>query len=105
MSGRDALMSLVVYVALGLIAGFIASKLVGKSGGSRAVNLMVGAVAAFVGGLLFTHQDTGVWELEIYGLVAAALAATVVLFAFQADRWVVDESSAPPEVDETRRPT
>ncbi len=47
-------MSILAWIVLGLIAGFIASKLVNRSGGSLVLDLLLGVVGAFVGGFLFT---------------------------------------------------
>ena len=45
-------MSIVAWLILGLISGFIASKLVNKSGEGMIIDIVLGIVGAFVGGFL-----------------------------------------------------
>ena len=47
-------MSIVVWVVLGLIAGFIASKIVNRSGEGLVMDVVLGVVGALVGGFLFS---------------------------------------------------
>jgi uncharacterized membrane protein YeaQ/YmgE (transglycosylase-associated protein family) len=78
-------MSFVAWIILGLISGFIASKLVNKTGEGLVLDIVLGVVGAFVGGWLFsTFGMAGVTGLNIYSLVVAALGAIVVLVVYHA---------------------
>lgn len=78
-------MSILAWIVLGLIAGFIASKLVTRSGGSLVVDLLLGVVGAFVGGFLFTRFGAaGVTGFNIYSILVATIGAVVVLFIYHA---------------------
>ena len=73
-------MSILAWVVLGLVAGFIASKLVNRSGGSLVLDLLLGIVGAVVGGFLFNQFGAGgVSGLNLYSLLVATLGAIVVL--------------------------
>jgi uncharacterized membrane protein YeaQ/YmgE (transglycosylase-associated protein family) len=81
----DYLMSILAWIVLGLIAGFIASKLVNRSGGSLVLDLLLGVVGAFVGGFLFTRFGAaGVTGLNLYSILVAIIGAVVVLFIYHA---------------------
>ena len=78
-------MSVIAWIILGLIAGFIASKLVNRTGGSLVLDLLLGVVGAFVGGFLFTRFGAaGVTGLNIYSILVAIVGAVVVLFIYHA---------------------
>lgn len=76
-------MSILAWVVLGVIAGFIASKLVNKTGSGLVVDLLLGIVGAVVGGFLFNQfGHAGVTGLNLYSLLVATLGAAVVLIVF-----------------------
>jgi len=78
-------MSVLAWIVLGLIAGFIASKLVNRSGGNLLLDLVLGVVGAFVGGFLFTRFGAaGVTGLNLYSFLVAIVGAVVVLFIYHA---------------------
>jgi uncharacterized membrane protein YeaQ/YmgE (transglycosylase-associated protein family) len=78
-------MSILAWIVLGLIAGFVASKLVNKSGGGLIADLVLGVVGAFVGGFLFTRFGAaGVSGLNLYSILVAIIGAVVVLFIYHA---------------------
>jgi len=78
-------MSILAWIVLGLIAGFIASKVVTRSGGSLILDLLLGVVGAFVGGFLFTRFGAaGVTGFNIYSILVATIGAVVVLFIYHA---------------------
>jgi uncharacterized membrane protein YeaQ/YmgE (transglycosylase-associated protein family) len=78
-------MSVLAWIVLGLIAGFIASKLVNRTGGNLLLDLILGVVGAFVGGFLFTRFGAaGVTGLNIYSILVAIIGAVVVLFIYHA---------------------
>ena len=78
-------MSILAWVILGLVAGFIASKLVSRSGGSLIMDLILGLVGALVGGFVFNQFGaSGVSGLNLYSLLVAAIGAVVVLAIYHA---------------------
>ena len=78
-------MSVLAWIVLGLIAGFIASKLVNRTGGNLLLDMVLGVVGAFVGGFLFTRFGAaGVTGLNIYSILVAIIGAVVVLFIYHA---------------------
>ena len=78
-------MSILAWIVLGLIAGFIASKIVNRSGGNLVLDLLLGVVGSFVGGYLFTRfGGPGVSGLNIMSIVVATVGAIVVLLIYHA---------------------
>lgn len=76
-------MSVIGWVILGLIAGFVASKIVNRSGEGLLLDIVLGVIGAVVGGWLFnTFGMSGVTGLNIYSLVVATIGAVVVLFVY-----------------------
>ena len=76
-------MSILAWIVLGLIAGFIASKLVNRTGSGIVMDLLLGVVGGFVGGFLFTRFGAaGVTGLNLYSILVATLGAVVVLFIY-----------------------
>ena len=76
-------MSIIAWLVLGLIAGFIASRIVNKQGEGLVLNIVLGIVGAFVGGWVFSlFGMSGVTGLNIYSLLVAVLGAVVVLFIY-----------------------
>ena len=78
-------MSFIAWIILGLISGFIASKVVNRTGEGVLLDIILGIVGAFVGGWLFnTFGRVGVTGLNIYSMVVAAIGAIVVLVIYHA---------------------
>ena len=78
-------MSILAWIVLGLIAGFIASKVVNRSGGSLILDLVLGVVGAFVGGFLFTRfGGPAVDGLNLMSILVATVGAIVVLVLYHA---------------------
>jgi len=48
------LMSIIVWLFIGLVAGFLGSKLVNKSGDGLVLDIILGLVGSLVGGFLFS---------------------------------------------------
>jgi uncharacterized membrane protein YeaQ/YmgE (transglycosylase-associated protein family) len=73
-------MSILAWLLLGLIAGFIASKIVNRSGNGLLLDIVLGVVGAFVGGWLFNQfGNSGVSGFNLYSLLVATIGAIVVL--------------------------
>ncbi|PYM87963.1 MAG: GlsB/YeaQ/YmgE family stress response membrane protein [Candidatus Rokuibacteriota bacterium] len=80
-------MSIISWVVLGLIAGFIGSKLVNKTGEGFFLDIALGIVGAVVGGWLFSLFGMhGVTGLNIYSLIVAVVGAVVLLVVYHAIR-------------------
>lgn len=73
-------MSIIAWIILGLIAGFIGSKIVNKTGEGLVIDLILGVVGALVGGFLFNQFGAaGVTGLNLYSLVVAVVGAVILL--------------------------
>ena len=82
-------MSFIAWIVLGLIAGFIASKLVNRTGEGFFLDILLGIVGAVAGGWLFgLFGMHGVTGLNIYSLVVAIVGAVVLLVLYHAVRGV-----------------
>jgi len=82
-------MSILAWIILGLLAGFIGSKLVNKQGEGLILDIVLGVVGAVVGGWLFNRFGAaGVTGLNLYSLLVAVIGAVVVLFVYHAIRRV-----------------
>jgi uncharacterized membrane protein YeaQ/YmgE (transglycosylase-associated protein family) len=78
-------MSFLAWIVLGLVAGFIASKLVNKSGEGMLLDIVLGIVGAVVGGWLFnTFGMTGVTGFNLYSIVVAVIGAVGLLIVYHA---------------------
>lgn len=78
-------MSIIAWIILGLVAGFIGSKIVNKSGEGIVVDIILGIVGAIVGGFVFSYFGAqGVDGLNIYSLVVAVVGAIIVLVLYHA---------------------
>jgi uncharacterized membrane protein YeaQ/YmgE (transglycosylase-associated protein family) len=78
-------MSIIGWLVLGLIAGFIGSKLVNKTGEGLVLDIVLGVVGAVVGGFLFTRFGAaGVTGFNLYSMFVAVVGAVVVLVLYHA---------------------
>lgn len=78
-------MSFIVWILLGLIAGFIASKIINKQGEGLFLDIVLGVIGAVVGGWVFhIFGMSGVTGLNIYSLIVAVIGAVVVLVVYHA---------------------
>ena len=83
-------MSIFAWIILGLVAGFIGSKIVNKRGEGLVLDLVLGIVGAIAGGWLFnTFGASGVTGLNLYSLMVAVVGAIVVLVVYHAVRRAV----------------
>jgi uncharacterized membrane protein YeaQ/YmgE (transglycosylase-associated protein family) len=74
-------MPIVAFILLGLISGFIASKLVNHSGEGIVIDIVLGVVGAVVGGFLFSLVGiSGISGLNLWSMVVAVFGAVVVLW-------------------------
>ena len=76
-------MSIIGWILLGLIAGFIASKIVNSEGQGLWLDIVLGIVGAVVGGFLFSiFGATGITGFNIYSLIVAIIGSVVVLWLY-----------------------
>lgn len=78
-------MSIIAWIILGLVAGFIASKIVYKSGSGLLMDIVLGIIGAIAGGVIFRFFGAaGVTGFNIYSLVVAVIGAVIVLWIYHA---------------------
>ena len=78
-------MSILAWIILGLVAGFIGSKIVNRSGQGVVLDIVLGIVGAIVGGFIFDAVgQVGVTGLNLYSLIVAVIGAIVVLVVYHA---------------------
>lgn len=76
-------MSIIAWIILGLIAGYIGSRIVGKEGQGLWLNLALGILGAIVGGFIFSALGIGgVTGLNIYSIIVAIIGSVVVLWLY-----------------------
>jgi uncharacterized membrane protein YeaQ/YmgE (transglycosylase-associated protein family) len=88
MTGQNGeTMSFLAWIVLGLVAGFIASKLVNHRGEGVVLDILLGVVGAFIGGWLFhIFGAHGVSGLNVYSLFVAVIGSVVLLVLYHAVR-------------------
>ncbi|HZS07313.1 MAG TPA: GlsB/YeaQ/YmgE family stress response membrane protein [Blastocatellia bacterium] len=80
-------MSIFAWIVLGLIAGFIGSKIVNKTGEGVLLDIVLGIVGAIFGGWLFnTFGMAGVTGLNLWSLLVAVIGAVLFLVIYHALR-------------------
>jgi uncharacterized membrane protein YeaQ/YmgE (transglycosylase-associated protein family) len=78
-------MSILAWIVLGLIAGFIGSKIVNRTGEGIILDIVLGIVGAVVGGFLFhLFGAQGVTGLNLWSLLVAVVGAVVFLLVYHA---------------------
>jgi uncharacterized membrane protein YeaQ/YmgE (transglycosylase-associated protein family) len=78
-------MGVLSWIILGLIAGFIGSKIVNKTGSGMVMDIVLGIVGAIVGGYLATLAGNGgVTGVNIYSIIVAVVGAVIVLLVYRA---------------------
>jgi uncharacterized membrane protein YeaQ/YmgE (transglycosylase-associated protein family) len=78
-------MSLVALIVVGLIAGFIASKIINKSDEGLALDLALGVAGAGIAGWLFnTFATADGSSFSVYGVIAAIVGAVALQFVYRA---------------------
>ncbi len=78
-------MSLLAWVVLGLLAGFIGSKLVNKRGEGLILDIVLGIVGAIAGGFVFNAVGApGVSGLNFYSLFVAVVGSVLLLVLYHA---------------------
>jgi uncharacterized membrane protein YeaQ/YmgE (transglycosylase-associated protein family) len=78
-------MGVISWIILGLIAGFIASKIVNRTGSGLILDLVLGMVGAAVGGFIFSglFGMSGVTGLNIWSIIVSVIGAAIVLWVYE----------------------
>jgi uncharacterized membrane protein YeaQ/YmgE (transglycosylase-associated protein family) len=78
-------MGIIAWIVLGLIAGFIASKIVNHSGSGVIMDIVLGVIGAMAGGLVFSFFGAvGVTGFNIYSLLVSVVGAVLVRWIYHA---------------------
>ena len=78
-------MGIFSWIILGLIAGFIGSKIVDSEGQGFWLNIALGIIGALVGGFLFSFfGSSGVTGLNVWSMIVAIVGSVVVLLVYNA---------------------
>ena len=76
-------MSIIGWIILGLIAGFIASKIVNNTGQGVILDIVLGIVGAVVGGWVFAQFGYGgVDGFNIWSMFVSVVGAIIVLWIY-----------------------
>jgi uncharacterized membrane protein YeaQ/YmgE (transglycosylase-associated protein family) len=78
-------MGVISWIILGLIAGFIASKIVNRTGSGLILDLVLGMIGAAVGGFIFSglFGMSGVTGLNIWSIIVSVIGAAIVLWVYE----------------------
>ena len=78
-----------IWIVVSGIAGFVASKIINKSGSGLLMDVLLGIVGGFVGGLIVNHVPTlaklggaGGMSGFVVEIVVAILGAMLVIFVY-----------------------
>jgi uncharacterized membrane protein YeaQ/YmgE (transglycosylase-associated protein family) len=83
-------MSLLAWIVLGLLAGFIASKIVNRQGSGWLADIVLGVIGAVAGGALFrVFGVSGVSGVNLHSLIVAICGAVAVLLVYHLIRRAV----------------
>ena len=78
-------MGIIAWLVLGLIAGFIGSKLVNKQGEGMMMDIVLGIVGAVVGGFIAQFAGfPGITGFNLYSTLIAVVGSVVVLVLYHA---------------------
>ena len=78
-------MGIIAWLVVGLIAGFIGSKIVNKSGEGLILDVILGIIGGVVGGVIFQALGfAGVTGINLWSILVAAAGAVIVLALYHA---------------------
>jgi uncharacterized membrane protein YeaQ/YmgE (transglycosylase-associated protein family) len=78
-------MSILAWLVVGLIAGFLASKVINKTGSGLVMDIVLGIVGALVGGFVFNALGHAAPDgINIYSIFVAFIGAVIVLAIYHA---------------------
>jgi len=80
-------MGLISWIIVGLIAGYIGSRIVNKSGEGLVRDTLLGVLGALVGGILFQQLGyAGVTGVNLWSILVAVIGAVILLVLYHAVR-------------------
>jgi uncharacterized membrane protein YeaQ/YmgE (transglycosylase-associated protein family) len=78
-------MSIIAWLVVGLISGFLASKVVNKAGSGMVMDIVLGVVGALVGGFIFNALGhSAPYGINIYSIFVSFVGAVIVLVIYHA---------------------
>jgi uncharacterized membrane protein YeaQ/YmgE (transglycosylase-associated protein family) len=78
-------MGFFAWLVMGLVAGFIASKLVNKQGEGMLMDIVLGIIGAVVGGFIANAIGfTGITGFDLYSILVSVVGAVIVLVVYHA---------------------
>jgi uncharacterized membrane protein YeaQ/YmgE (transglycosylase-associated protein family) len=78
-------MPILAWIVVGIIGGFIGSKLVNNRGEGLVGDLFLGVIGAVVGGWAFNQfGHSGASGINLYSILVAAVGAVIVLVVYHA---------------------
>lgn len=78
-------MGIVAWLVVGLIAGFIGSKIVNKSGEGLVRDIILGVIGGLLGGAIFSALgSTGVTGIDLWSIFVAVIGSIIVLVVYHA---------------------
>jgi uncharacterized membrane protein YeaQ/YmgE (transglycosylase-associated protein family) len=78
-------MSIIGWLILGLIAGFVASRIVNARGQGIVLDMVLGIIGALVGGFIFDAAGkVGVTGFNAWSLLVAIIGSIIVLVIYHA---------------------
>jgi len=80
------LMSLILFLCIGALAGYLAGQITKGSGFGLGGNLVVGIAGAFIGGFIF--RAVGIMAYSLIGSLISAVIGAIVLL------WIVKKVTA-----------
>jgi uncharacterized membrane protein YeaQ/YmgE (transglycosylase-associated protein family) len=76
-------MSIIAWLIVGLIAGFLASKVINKTGEGLLLDIVLGVAGALVGGFIFNFfGHSGPTGINLYSIFVSFVGAVVVLLIY-----------------------
>ena len=80
-----AIWNILTWAVLGLIAGFVAARIVNKHGQGMALDILLGLAGAIVGGYLFNVTGhRGITGFNLYSIIVATAGAVLILVIYHA---------------------
>ena len=78
-------MGFISWIIVGLVAGFIGSKIVNRTGEGFVRDILLGVIGAIVGGFIFQSLGhPGVTGVNLYSIFVAVIGAVIVLVVYHA---------------------
>ena len=82
---ENSAIAFISWIVLGAVTGFIASKLINKTGHGRDRDVLLGIIGALIGGFLSNlFRDSGVPNLNLYSFFVSIIGAVAFLIIFHA---------------------